>query len=125
MENNNLSLSKEFLLLMSYMRILANSSDYECWDDKTVGKFFMKNKELVLSTVETSPVVDYTALSTAEKELLGFRWMNGVALIPLWIFRLLPDDMLLVSFTGKIKPKKDCDDDVRGGCVAFGFAEEE
>jgi hypothetical protein len=68
--------------------------------------------------------IDYAKLSVEELSQLGFRpWdENNDLLIPMWLFRLLPDETPLycpLDLGGDIVLKRDADDDYRFGCSAF------
>lgn len=72
--------------------------------------------------------IDYTQITSEELLGVGFRYWDKEEkhlLIPIWLFRLLPDDEKLYSpLSGShiIELKKDCDEDCRFGCVAYSLA---
>lgn len=76
----------------------------------------------------TSLNIDYTQIMSEDLRSVGFTYWDEEEkhlLIPIWLFRLLPDDEKLYSPLSEshiIELKKDCDDDYRFGCVAFSLA---
>lgn len=113
-------MSNEFRLLCDYMRYIANTMNYTSWSDEMVGQEFREKIENAKQEF-LKQNVDFTKLSDEEYKMLGFQdWDEETKnLIPLWLFRLLPDETPLRSFCGSKELKKDADDDVRFGCTAY------
>jgi hypothetical protein len=71
--------------------------------------------------------IDYTGLSIDELKQLGFHaWDENMdMLIPMWLFRLLPDETSLYCPLNEDQDtvlRKDADDDYRFGCSAYCLA---
>jgi hypothetical protein len=67
--------------------------------------------------------IDFTELTEQEMRDLGFQnWDEHSLLIPIWLFRLLPDSLELFSpLSYSFKTVGTADDDIRFGCVAFSL----
>jgi hypothetical protein len=67
--------------------------------------------------------IDFTELTEQEMRLLGFKdWNEHHLLIPIWLFRLLPDSLELFSpLSYSFKTAGTADDDIRFGCVAYSL----
>lgn len=48
-------------------------------------------------------------------------WDHSLVLLPLWIVNFVEPDSIMTSINGDTKMLKDCDDDSRFGCIAYGF----
>lgn len=60
----------------------------------------------------------------SQKELIDLRfghWKEDLILIPLYLIDILDPEMEVESIRGEFKKLKECDDDVRFGCIAYGF----
>jgi hypothetical protein len=52
----------------------------------------------------------------------GFgNWNDELILIPLWLVNFLDQSELVTSINGDVTTLGECDKDVRGGCIAYGF----
>jgi hypothetical protein len=100
---------------------------YKNWDSDFVYKEVFEGLDR-LKTHYASLNIDYTQITSDELRSVGFKHWDDEEkhlLIPIWLFRLLPDDEKLYSpliDENSIELKKDCDDDYRFGCVAFSLA---
>jgi hypothetical protein len=69
--------------------------------------------------------VDFTELTEQEMRLLGFRdWDAHYLLIPIWLFRILPDTLELIlpfDHPSRTTTVADADDDIRFGCVLYSL----
>jgi hypothetical protein len=88
------------------------------------GEFF---RDELLKSIEKIKIpegeVDFTELTEQEMRSLGFRnWDDHHLLIPIWLFRTLPDSLeLILPFDqpSRNTTVADADDDIRGGCVPY------
>lgn len=107
--------------MLSYLKSVNPNELYKM--DKNI---FLKCKEELLKNGFNDNT--FKNLKEKEREELGFRtWSKETkekGLIPLYIFNLLDEDTeLFCPFNKefKIEKKRNCDDDHRGGCVAYEF----
>ena len=82
-------------------------------------EYIKKIKEMVrlvdFKKVDKSIVIDCLLFGTWSKE----KTEECKFLVPLWLFNYLPDDMEMECIDGSIVKKKDADNDIRFGCVAY------
>jgi hypothetical protein len=117
-------MTKTFTTLATYMGWLANIGIYESWSGDFIKKelfsaFEHAKKEFAVNYED----LNFKELTSQELKLLRFADFddNTKNLIPLWLFRVLPDDIKLESFRGETCLKKDADDDIRFGCTVYRF----
>lgn len=112
-------MTKEYKHLANYATFLANTTNYDSWDNKSIGIELMENLDKLKDDFPKD--FNFNNLTDEELKLLRFRDFddNSKNLIPLWIFRILDEDTKLISFSGKRCIKKDADDDIRYGCTAY------
>ena len=71
-------------------------------------------------------VAELQALTETELNMLGFgNWNGHIRLVPLWAFKTIADGETLISIdntTAVVGQQDNIDTDVRGGCMAYGFA---
>jgi len=64
-------------------------------------------------------------LKTMDRQSLyeyGFgNWDGKLIMIPLWLVNFMDQTEEVISIMGNVSTLADCDKDVRGGCLAFGF----
>lgn len=126
-------------LLLGYMRLMAHISaeSFESWDSDFIKKeMFERISKLKASF--SSELIDWTTYTEDELRILGFRkWDDkGDWLIPMWLFRLLPDETLLYcplallycplesdTTLNESILKKNADDDYRMGCSAYSLVD--
>jgi hypothetical protein len=99
---------------------------YQSWGgDFTKEEVFDKIK--VLKVEFAKETIDYAEITDDYLRLLGFKpWSEkNDMLIPMWLFRLLPDDTKLYCplTENETLLRKDADDDCRFGCSAFALLE--
>ena len=82
-------------------------------------EFIEKIKEMVrlvdFKKVNKDIAVDCLLFGTLTKE----KAEDHKFLVPLWLFNYLPEDMELECINGNIEKRKDADNDIRFGCVAY------
>lgn len=70
---------------------------------------------------------DLKDIDLKDLHMMGFgNWgKDGIILIPLWAYHYIADGTELTSIMGvvAVKGEDDIDLDVRGGCIAYGFAD--
>ena len=119
-------MTKTFNTLATYMSGLANATLYENWSGDFVKKEFFSAVEKAKERFGLIyKDLNFEELTPEELRLLRFMDFDDDIknLIPLWLFRILPDDTILREFSEKVSLKKDADDDVRFGCTAYRFVE--
>lgn len=118
----------KFMLNMAQIPALAFTS----WDDAFIRDELFKGVEKLKENLGAlSEDIDYQKLSEEDLTTLGFRkWDEyGDWLIPMWLFKLLPDDTQLYSpLVDSEKEinrslRKDADDDYRMGLSAYALFE--
>jgi len=84
------------------------------------------SKDLTKETLQKSiSRFDFKAVDPKITRIMGFAiWdeeseKKHLLLIPLWLFNYLPDDRKLICIDGSEVEKKDADNDIRMGCVAY------
>ena len=96
------------------------------WDDE----FAFKELDMALSNKKGFGWEEYDVLTQAELKTLdlqtlydyGFAtWKDTLILIPLWLIGFMDKTEAVVSISGRESTLAECDKDVRGGCIAFGF----
>lgn len=74
---------------------------------------------------EAIPLVTEDELKSLNRETLygyGFgNWDGKLLLIPLWLVKFMDGQMEVTSIMGDKSTLTECDKDVRGGCIAWGF----
>jgi len=70
-------------------------------------------------------IISQSDLKTIDRQTLytyGFgNWDGKLILIPLWLANFMDQTEKVISILGDVSTLADCDKDVRGGCLAFGF----
>ena len=109
-----------FKKLATYMSYIANVPQYESWSGEFVKKEYFDAIEKAKNSFSEEKI-DFSELTEDELEVLRFRGFDddNKNLIPLWLFRILPDDTKIKCFSGEEKTVKDASDDVRYGCTAY------
>lgn len=113
-------MSDSFKALCRYMNYIAGTMEYTSWSDSFFRKEFLERQKNAKTQFECQ-AIKWDEISNDEYKLLGFRDFdeNTKNLIPLWLFKILPDDTKVISFSGNQETIKTADDDVRFGCTAF------
>jgi hypothetical protein len=74
---------------------------------------------------EAIPVITQSELKELDRDTLyefGFgNWDDELVLIPLWLVGFMDKSESVTSITGKESTLAECNKDVRGGCIAWGF----
>ena len=109
-----------FKKLATYMSYIANVPQYESWSGEFVKKEYFDAIEKAKNSFSEEKI-DFSELTQDELEVLRFIDFDddNKNLIPLWLFRILPDDTKIKCFNGEEKTVKDSSDDVRCGCTAY------
>lgn len=115
-------MSESFKKLLGYMGYISNCTNYESWSLASIGMEFRDVQDRAKAEF-AKEVIDWSELSDEEYKLLRFKdWDETTKnIIPLWLFRLLPDSTELVSFSGEKTTVENADDDIRFGCVAYSL----
>lgn len=116
-------------ILREIATVASMGAAYEAWDDafarKEVKNAWSNASDIMRRKrfISFGPS-DIKGLSSDELDTLGFgRWdrESGLRLIPLWLVSYISDDTELTCLDGSKALKKDCDLDVRFGCIAYGI----
>lgn len=113
-------------LLHHVVNMVAMGQEYEKnWSDE----YCLKEARRVLKEVQDEIEWEFLLeLSNQELSYLGFgRWNDKLWLIPIYLWRCVPDGTVLTSINGetKVKGKDIIDLDVRYGRLAYGIIREE
>ena len=113
-------MTQAFKTLVTYMGYIANIQQYQSWSGDFVKKeYFAAIKKAKKAFSDED--INFAELTQDELKMLRFADFNedNKNLIPLWLFRILPDHTKVKCFNGERTTVKDADDDVRFGCVAY------
>lgn len=96
------------------------------WSDKfckeQLEDTFSVNESFGKNAIELLTADELKALGRDTLYHYGFgNWDNNIVLLPLWIVSFVEPDTILTSISGFTTTLKDCDKDIRYGCIAFGF----
>jgi len=114
--------------LLGYMGYMAQITAmmYSSWDADFLKKELFDNISKIKEQF-LKEKIDYTKLSVGDLGQLGFKLWDERKdmLIPMWLFRLLPDETPLYCplTNDDLILRKDADDDSRFGCSAFALME--
>lgn len=119
------------LKLVSYMYSMSNITAcmFQSWDAAFTKDTLFERVRVVRDDF-VKETINYKQLSLEDLKLLGFKpWDEKMdMLIPMWLFRLLPDDTkLYCPLDGEgardLILRQDADDDYRFGCSAYALLE--
>lgn len=100
---------------------------YDSWSGDFIKEGVFDKIKVLKTEVFWKETIDYAKLTHSDLRLLGFKpWdEKNDMLIPMWLFRLLPDDTKLYCplTENETLLRKDADDDCRFGCSAFALLE--
>jgi len=93
------------------------------WDD---GFNTKRIKSIYEDCKEKIPTINVAELTAEQMDELGFsKWNEGsqMRLIPLWLYKWLPEviETECINGTKSILKKSEIDTDNRGGCLAYGI----
>lgn len=94
----------------------ARTNVREVWTDTNAPYRKRRNRRVSISEIKS--------MSTDEWDSLGIRrWDEQLRVLPLWMYNYVADGERLTCIDGKVVTKGTdaIDDDVRGGCIAYGF----
>jgi hypothetical protein len=119
-----------FTLLHEIASTAAQGAAYHSWSDDFARKEVQEVWEDLSAPLRRArnrrvTVAEMSALSVPTLRRLGFKaWDDGLTVVPLWVFHYLADGETLTCINGEsvVKGKATIDLDVRGGCLAYGFA---
>lgn len=104
----------------SVMKIAGQIQAYS-WDDKFCREDLTR---ALVRMQEALKDVEWTSFSKEELFNLGFgNWDGNLIVIPLHFYNSIKDGTTLYSISGSahVKGKDEIDNDVRFGCMAYGF----
>ena len=113
-------MTQAFKTLVTYMGYIANIQQYQSWSgDFVKEEYFAAIKKVKKAFSEED--INFAELTKDELKMLRFVDFDksNKNLIPLWLFRILPDHTKVKCFNGERTTVKDADDDIRFGCVAY------
>ncbi|MCY9055979.1 hypothetical protein MOE90_20255 [Bacillus spizizenii] len=108
--------------LMTYLiNEVACTMEYDSWSNDFRHKDLKGYYEFVQKEMSK---IDFNKLTDEELKFLGFKKLSEKSegyLVPLWLLRVLPKGMKLMSILGEIVEVgvDYIDNDVRGGCTAY------
>lgn len=115
-------------ILLAMASVAAQGAAYESWSDefarKEVREIWTDTRKYGTPSGRRVTVSELLAMTNDERYGLGFRnWDDGFALVPLWAFNYIANGEVLTSISGDTKTKgvDEIDNDVRFGCIAWGF----
>ena len=113
-------MTQAFKTLVTYMGYIANIQQYQSWSGDFVKEEYFAAIEKAKKAFSEENI-NFAELTQDELKMLRFADFNedNKNLIPLWLFRILPDHTKVKCFDGEQTTVKDADDDVRVGCVAY------
>ena len=113
-------MTQAFKTLVTYMGYIANIGQYQSWSGDFVKKEYFAAIEKAKKAFSEENI-NFAELTKNELKMLRFVDFDksNKNLIPLWLFRILPDHTKVKCFNGERTTVKDADDDVRFGCVAY------
>ena len=113
-------MTQAFKTLVTYMGYIANIGQYQSWSGDFVKEEYFAAIEKAKKAFSEENI-NFAELAQDELKMLRFADFNedNKNLIPLWLFRILPDHTKVKCFNGERTTVKDADDDVRFGCVAY------
>ena len=113
-------MTQAFKTLVTYMGYIANIGQYQSWSGDFVKEEYFAAIEKAKKAFSEENI-NFAELTQDELKMLRFADFNedNKNLIPLWLFRILPDHTKVKCFNGKRTTVKDADDDVRFGCTAY------
>ena len=113
-------MTQAFKTLVTYMGYIANIGQYQSLSGDFVKKQYFYTIEKAKKAFSEEEI-NFAELTKDELKMLRFADFNkdNKNLIPLWLFRILPDHTKVKCLNGEQITVKDADDDVRFGCVAY------
>ena len=113
-------MTQAFKTLVTYMGYIANIGQYQSWSGDFVKKEYFDTIEKAKKAFSEENI-NFAELTKNELKMLRFVDFDksNKNLIPLWLFRILPDHTKVKCFNGERTTVKDADDDIRFGCVAY------
>jgi hypothetical protein len=111
-------------------RVLNGSAMVNQYRSSWGDKYSFKELDMALSNKkgfgwEEIELITQNDLKTVDRQTLynyGFgNWDDKLILIPLWLVNFMDQTEEVVSIMDKKSTLADCDKDVRGGCLAYGF----
>ena len=113
-------MTQAFKTLVTYMGYIANIQQYQSWSGDFVKEEYFAAIEKAKKAFSEENI-NFAELTKNELKMLRFVDFDksNKNLIPLWLFRILPDHTKVKCFNGERTTVKDADDDVRFGCVAY------
>ena len=113
-------MTQAFKTLVTYMGYIANIQQYQSWSGDFVKEEYFAAIEKAKKAFSEENI-NFAELTKNELKMLRFVDFDksNKNLIPLWLFRILPDHTKVKCFNGKRTTVKDADDDVRFGCTAY------
>ena len=101
----------------------AEVMNYINWDDKFASKQIREIPEVLAKKYGN---INIAELTKAQMHDLGFgRWSeeSPIMLIPLWLYKFLPDEFECecIDGTKKVMKTAEMDNDHRFGCLAYGI----
>ena len=90
---------------------------------KELSRCFSPKKSLGYNEIPVLTLADLRQVPFDALTTFGFaQWdQDGLVLYPLWVVGFLEPNTPVISITGKATTLAECDKDVHGGCIAFGF----
>ena len=113
-------MTQAFKTLVTYMGYIANTEQYQSWPaDFVKAKYFITIEKAKKAFSKEN--INFAELTKDELKMLRFTDFNedNKNLIPLWLFRILPDHTKVKRLNGEQITVKDADDDALFGCVAY------
>jgi len=122
-----------FSVLSELASTAAQTAAFPSWDDAFARKEVRevwRDEEAPLRRPRERRVTIEQISSIPQETLLRLRftrWDETLMLIPLWVFHYIENGEKLTGIHGVTETKTDKFDDfdVRGGCIAFGFARQQ
>lgn len=115
---------EEVRIINNYKNYIMNENakafGYNSWSDE----FKLKTIREAYDKFLDENTINWNNFTKDELGSLGFSaWDDDLILMPLWAFHICKDGIVLTSFDGEEKTKgsDEIDDDVRFGCIAWGF----
>lgn len=101
----------------------AEVMNYTNWSEEFSTKQIREIPEIVARKI---PLINIGNLTSEEMNDLGFGYWsesNPMRLIPLWLFKFLPEkiESKCIDGTTSILNKSEMDNDTRFGCLAYGI----
>lgn len=110
--------------LIWYANRVSETVQYKSWSDEFCRKEINEVTDVFLTNIKKH--IDFENLTRKEAYELGFcLWEEGsnLCLIPLYLLPIIPIGTKLKSISGEefIYNGKNVDNDIRFGCIAYGF----